>query len=263
MSKNKIIGDKTMKWKHPLAENRPPYYSGRPLLQGPLELIAALGSILTDERKIKIEKMLKARTYDFCFILDHLVNQGNINAIIRSCESFGHSWLHLIEGESHKKINRTTQGAHHWMETVQWEMSVPAILKLKELGYKIMAASLSDKAVAMNEINFKGKVAVILGNEEIGSQKDVLSLADCEFYIPTVGMTKSFNVSVAASIIAHQAFVSRMNNGVHSGNLDDDFMLTGRARAYLHSGDFRTTESILEHYKLLPSRHKNSALGNE
>jgi tRNA (guanosine-2'-O-)-methyltransferase len=129
--------------------------------------------------------------------------------------------------------------------------------ELKRLDYRFLGATLSDRAKPMHEINFQGKIAIVLGNEEAGCSSEVLSRCHEEFYIPSVGMTKSFNVSVAASIIAHHVFLKRLEQGQHRGDLSDEHRLSARALAYMQSGDYRTTEAMLEHMGYIRPRRAN------
>ena len=57
----------------------------------------------------------------------------------------------------------------------------------------------------MYEINFKEKIAVVLGNEGEGIRKNILKLCDEMFKIPIPGNVESLNVSVAAGVILYEA----------------------------------------------------------
>lgn len=66
---------------------------------------------------------------------------------------------------------------------------------------QVVASDLSPSAVPMGDIDWSVKTAVVLGNEERGISDSMRKLADATFVIPMRGFVRSFNMSVACSII--------------------------------------------------------------
>ena len=76
------------------------------------------------------------------------------------------------------------------------------------LPFQVVASDLSPSAVPIGEIDWSVPTAVVLGNEERGISDSMRNLADTTFVIPMRGFVRSFNMSVACSIIlAHLSAV--------------------------------------------------------
>ena len=84
-----------------------------------------------------------------------------------------------------------------------------AVELLQQSGVRVYAAELSDKSVTLPELNLSEPVAIILGAEGKGVNRELAAQADGSFQIPQVGETDSFNVSVAAGITLYEAIRQR------------------------------------------------------
>ena len=82
-----------------------------------------------------------------------------------------------------------------------------SIEALKKDGYWIYAAAANGDAPS--EIDFAGKVALVLGNEGKGIRRNVLEHCDRVMSIPMRGHVESFNVATAAAILCYE--VARQN----------------------------------------------------
>ncbi len=58
---------------------------------------------------------------------------------------------------------------------------------------------------APDELDLRGDVAVLLGNEAHGLPGDVVALADHVITVPMVGSVESLNVAMTASVIAFES----------------------------------------------------------
>lgn len=73
---------------------------------------------------------------------------------------------------------------------------------------QVVASDLSPSAVPIGDIDWSVPTAVVLGNEERGISDSMRNMADATFVIPMRGFVRSFNMSVACSIIlAHLSAV--------------------------------------------------------
>jgi tRNA (guanosine-2'-O-)-methyltransferase len=75
---------------------------------------------------------------------------------------------------------------------------------LRNQGYRIIATSLKEDAIPLEEFDIqKGKFALFFGTELTGLSDIMLEQADESVKIPMHGFTDSFNLSVSAAIILH------------------------------------------------------------
>jgi tRNA (guanosine-2'-O-)-methyltransferase len=159
------------------------------------------------ERGERISKIMAERKLDLVLILENLAEELNISAILRSAEGFGVGRVCIIHEKSKKpKLSKNiSSGATKWLEIIYFTSTSTCLNNLKKEGFKIIGAIVEPNSKPIWEINFKGKVAVMVGNEPKGLSKKAIKLSDELAYIPMFGLTESFNVSVSAGIFLYEA----------------------------------------------------------
>ena len=83
-----------------------------------------------------------------------------------------------------------------------------AIDKLKDNGFWIYGTSL-ENSVDYRDVDYDGKVAIIIGNEGSGISNIVSKKCDYLIKIPMYGKTNSLNASVAAGITIYEVIRNR------------------------------------------------------
>lgn len=180
----------------------------RNLVIQPGYALEKLTEFITEERKEKIETVLKNRSSHFAPVMESIYDRGNISAVMRSAEAFGFHNFHIIEtGKEFKESQRVTQGADKWLDVKKWSKTADCIKSLKEDGYKVYATHLSNEAISFDGLDFSKKTAVIFGNERDGVSEEALSLSDGNVLLPMAGFTQSFNISVAGALSFQRAFL--------------------------------------------------------
>lgn len=139
-------------------------------------------------------------------ILDHIEDPHNFGAIIRTCEAAGVSGI-IIPRDRCVSVNptviRTSVGATRYVPIVQVTNLNNTINDLKKNGYWIVGTSMDGEDYT--KIDYKGKTAIVIGNE--GSGISDLVRKNCDFLatIPMNGQINSLNASVASGIIIYEA----------------------------------------------------------
>ena len=148
---------------------------------------------------------------DFVVLLDHLEDSHNLGAIIRTCEAAGVKSI-IIPKDRQVQINatvmKTSVGTLDNVNIISVSNLVNTISKLKENGFWIVGTSLSN-SVDFGDIDFSGKIALIIGNEGSGISKLVSKNCDFLAKIPMYGETNSLNASVAAGIMIYEVIRNR------------------------------------------------------
>lgn len=200
-----------------------------------LKILEFLSPQLTDNRKVKIDKVLRKRTYSIIPVLEKIWDQGNINAVLRSAESFGMQHIHIIEAEKYKKANRVSKGAHKWLDFTYYKSTADCISDLKKNNYQILVTHLSDTAVPIDQCDFSKPTAFVLGSEGSGASEEMLELADQHIIIPMQGFTQSFNISVAAAISFYHMYTDKLKRLGKFGDMQKTQLEILRAIYYLRS----------------------------
>ena len=144
-------------------------------------------------------------------ILDHIEDPHNLGAIIRTCEAAGIKSV-IIPKDRQVQVNatvmKTSVGTLDNVNIVQVTNLSNTIDKLKENGYWIVGTALKD-SVDYRDIDYTGKIALIVGNE--GTRISNLVMKKCDFIakIPMYGETNSLNASVATGIMIYEMIRNR------------------------------------------------------
>ena len=165
----------------------------------PKDLVHSLEK-LTAQRREKLFALLANRSEFFVPIMENIYDQGNVNAVIRSSESFGFFQLGQVASIQSKKSSRVTSGADKWVEITRFSTIEQAISLYRKKGYTIGATTLSSSSTPLEAIDFSSPTALVFGNEKEGCSPTAQKLSDFHCKIATVGFTQSFNISVAAAI---------------------------------------------------------------
>ena len=143
-------------------------------------------------------------------ILDHIEDPHNFGAIIRTCEAA------LVDGiiipknrgvSVNPTVIKVSTGAILNTKIARVTNLVNTIEYLKSKGFWIVGTDMD--GTDYTEIDYSGKIALVIGNEGKG-MGDLVS-KNCDFIasLPMRGTTNSLNASVAAGIMIYEAIKCR------------------------------------------------------
>jgi len=148
---------------------------------------------------------------NFVVLLDHLEDPHNLGAIIRTCEAAGVDAI-ILPKDRQVQINstvmKTSVGTLDNMDIVSVTNLANSISKLKDNGFWVVGTAL-ENSVDYREIDYSGKIALVIGNEGSGMSKLVTRECDYIANIPMYGTTNSLNASVAAGIMIYEVIRNR------------------------------------------------------
>jgi len=205
-----------------------------------------LKQFLTDERLAKIEHF-SPESSDFVLpVLEDVYQFRNAAAIVRSVEACGFHKVVALQEENNFEPNlRVTKGADTWVEVEKLPRNIASLQEIKNRGYKIVAVSLENNAKMLPEYEVTERMALVFGTEMEGVSQEILDFADETLAIPMYGFTRSFNVSVAASICMYELKQKLMKSGIDY-KLSEEKRLKMKIRWAVNS--IRSGEEILSHY---------------
>ena len=143
-------------------------------------------------------------------ILDHIEDPHNFGAIIRTCEAA------LVDGiiipknrgvSVNPTVIKVSTGAILNTKIARVTNLVNTMEYLKNKGFWIVGTDMD--GTDYTEIDYSGKIALVIGNEGKG-MGDLVS-KNCDFIasLPMRGTTNSLNASVAAGIMIYEAIKCR------------------------------------------------------
>lgn len=182
---------------------------------------------ISEERMQKMHEVARRRQPNLRVVLEDLENPRNISAICRTCDAVGVQFVHVV----HRGVNpivldkRTSAGSHKWLTIVQHPTIEDCLSELKALGFRIYCTHVDPTAKDFTEVDYTGKVAIVLGNEAHGVSETARKFADERIVIPQVGFVNSLNVAAATAIILYEAFKQRRKAGLYdSPQMSDEEM---------------------------------------
>lgn len=144
-------------------------------------------------------------------ILDHLEDPHNFGAIIRTAEAAGVDGIIIPKDRSvdvNSTVVKVSTGAIENMKIAMVTNIVRTMEDLKKEGFWFVGTDMD--GTDYTKIDYKGKTAIIVGNEGAGMSRLVKENCDFIASIPMRGTTNSLNASVATGIVIYEAIKSRI-----------------------------------------------------
>jgi tRNA G18 (ribose-2'-O)-methylase SpoU len=139
-------------------------------------------------------------------MLDEISSTQNIGAIARSAAAIGiDSYLVPSYGPHpySRRALRVSMGHVSMLKTHVYTDLKQTIHTLKENGYYIYAAEVTENSTPLASVKVKDKWVLLMGHEGSGLSQDVIELCDEVVTIEMMQGVKSFNVGIAASIMMY------------------------------------------------------------
>ena len=129
-----------------------------------------------------------------------------MGAIIRTANCVGADGVIIPKRDSagvNSVVMKTSAGAVEYTPVAKVTNLASTIDELKERGFWITAADMDGQS--MYDIDFKGKIAIVVGSEGTGISRLVREKCDFIAQIPMYGEINSLNASVAAAVLMYEA----------------------------------------------------------
>jgi tRNA (guanosine-2'-O-)-methyltransferase len=187
----------------------------------------SLASILTDNRRQRIEEVLGWRTYHITLALEDIYQSQNASATIRTAECFGIQRVFTIENKNSLTLNPdVVVGATNWVDMHRFnkpdnDNTTACINQLRSLGYRIIGTALTDDSLGIEELDLSSPVALLFGTELTGLSDIALNQADEKVKLPMFGFTESYNISVSVAL-ALSHLIQRLHKSDINWRLSDD-----------------------------------------
>ena len=140
-------------------------------------------------------------------MLDEISSTQNIGAIARSAAALGIDSYLLPSYGPHpysRRALRVSMGHIAMLKTHIYSHLALTIERLKDHGYRIYAAEVTEDSTPLQEVKVVDKWVILMGHEGHGLRPEILAMCDEVVTIEMVEGVKSFNVGIAASIMMYQ-----------------------------------------------------------
>lgn len=142
----------------------------------------------------------------FVLVLDHLEDPHNLGAIIRTSEAAGVNGIIIPKDRSvgvNATVMKTSVGAIDNIPVSLVTNLNQTIQDLKKQGFWVVGTDM-ENAIDYREIDYSGKIALVIGNEGNGMSRIIRESCDFIAKIPMYGKVNSLNASVAGGIMIYE-----------------------------------------------------------
>jgi tRNA G18 (ribose-2'-O)-methylase SpoU len=139
-------------------------------------------------------------------MLDNISSSENVGSIARSARALGVNSYVLPKQGPHpfgRRSLRVSMGHSAYLNIHLYNNIKKTIKRLKELGYTIYAAEITQDSIPLSEVKIPSKWVLIVGHEGDGISEEILALCSQTVHVEMQANVKSLNVGVAASIMMH------------------------------------------------------------
>lgn len=154
--------------------------------------------LTSQEIKLELDKRRNGLVIGF----ENCLRDFNFSALIRAVNAF--SCSSVVYTGFRKYDPRGAVGTVHYENVYWFEEDFSLIISnMRHLGYRIVAAELTDEAVPLKSYHWQEDTFLILGEESIGIDQKILDLVDDVVYIEMTGSVRSLNVASAGHIMIY------------------------------------------------------------
>lgn len=150
----------------------------------------------------------------FLIILDEINDPHNLGSIMRTADAVGAHGIIIPKRRAvglTPIVAKTSAGAIEYVPVCRVTNIARTIEELKERNIWVAGADMSGEQSHYNS-NFKGNIAIVMGNEGKGISRLVKEKCDFLVNIPMQGKVSSLNASVAASILMYEVYKQRLGD---------------------------------------------------
>ncbi|MBR4604366.1 MAG: 23S rRNA (guanosine(2251)-2'-O)-methyltransferase RlmB [Kiritimatiellae bacterium] len=170
---------------------------------------------------VEFEELLSAAEEDenaLVVVLDHLEDPQNVGSILRTACAAGATGVVIPEdracGITPAAVRASAGGAEH-IRVARVVNLVRAMKDLQEAGVWMTGLGFGDSAKLYTEVDFGGRVGLVVGAEGEGLSRLVSETCDFLATIPMPGGFESLNAGVAAAVAMYE--VLRQHGGASRG----------------------------------------------
>lgn len=145
-------------------------------------------------------------------VLDHLEDPQNVGSILRTSCAAGVSGVVMPEDRTcavTPAVSRASSGGAEHINVAHVVNLPRAIDALKEAGFWTTALDWGEDSKPYTQIDFKGKVAFVVGAEGPGVSRLVREKCDFVAHLPMPGGFESLNAGVAAAVAIYEILRQR------------------------------------------------------
>lgn len=152
-----------------------------------------------------IEKIVGSKQQSLILVAEGIEKPGNLGSILRSADAVKVDAVISCDPRTdifNPNVIRSSVGTL-FTQPVAEASSQDTLELLKKQGYKLLSATPAGDTV-YTQCDLKGKVALIVGCEQLGLSSLWMNACDKQVVIPMLGVADSLNVSTATTLLLYE-----------------------------------------------------------
>jgi tRNA (guanosine-2'-O-)-methyltransferase len=140
-------------------------------------------------------------------LLDGVRDPLNVGGILRTAASMRVEHVYLCAhatSPAHPKVGKTSKGTERYLAWSEHERAVDGIDAARASGLRVVALELTGTAAPLFDVDLRGDVCLVVGNESRGASDDTLAACDAIGYVPLLGRVGSLNVAAATAVALYE-----------------------------------------------------------
>ncbi len=156
---------------------------------------------------IPFDEYTQRPKFPVTLVLDNLRSAFNVGSIFRTADT---TRLERIitcgytAHPPHPRLHKTALGTIDYVDTAHTESTVETVADLQSQGVAVWALETTSDSLAYTEVEYPRPVALVLGNEALGVEREVLDLCDRMIEVPVFGYKNSLNVACTAAVVVYE-----------------------------------------------------------
>jgi len=154
----------------------------------------------------QFDRVLSQRTRYITVVTEDLYQAHNGAAVARACDGFGIQDIYAISNRNNFNLcEKVAEGADRWVDVFHYNQeglnnTEVCLTHLKQKGYRVLATTLRDSCMDIEEVPLDRPIALCFGTELKGLSNCAHEMADGFVRLPMYGFTQSFNISVSTAL---------------------------------------------------------------
>ncbi|WP_288491077.1 23S rRNA (guanosine(2251)-2'-O)-methyltransferase RlmB [uncultured Acinetobacter sp.] len=161
-----------------------------------------------------LDQLLEQQDNALILALDQVTDPHNLGACIRTAAAMGVVAVIVPRDRSAgltPTARKVAAGGAEKVKFIQVTNLARTLAHIKaQFFVKVVGTMLDEKALPLQEYDFSGNVAIVMGAEDTGLRPITQSQCDQTVYIPMSGNLQSLNVSVATGMALYEACRQRL-----------------------------------------------------
>ena len=175
-------------------------------------IVAVAEKFIYSDPDYLIKIALQSREHGIIIAADHITDEGNLGALIRTAAFFGAHGLIIPKDRSAgvtPALLKRSSGACACLSIARVVNMARALNILEKKGFWIIGAS-GDADCTIFRFDWNRDLVLVLGNEQKGLSRSVRKCCHQIVGIPSSGQVESLNVAVAGGVVLAEILRQRM-----------------------------------------------------